>query len=169
MKWFWLLPATGNLESKSRSVVSDSLWPHELYSPWNSPGQNTQVDSFSLLEGIFPTQGLNWGLPHCRRILYQLSHKGSPQETLNGNKRKCWLFKFLRSYFSWRSRDLQHWVVWKNDCIPVSAPPLSVNISDQNTDPIYLKDRVHIVQTGSHRLCESCSREMHSCLPQGCR
>ena len=46
--------------------------------PWNSLGQNTGVGSLSLLQGIFPTQGLNPGLPHCRRILYQLSHKGSP-------------------------------------------------------------------------------------------
>ena len=35
--------------------------------------------ALSLLQGIFPTQGLNPGLPHCRRILYQLSHKGSPR------------------------------------------------------------------------------------------
>ena len=61
--------------SDSRSVVSDSLWPHDLYSPWNSPGQNTGVGSRSLLWGIFPTQGLNKGLPHCRQILYQLSHR----------------------------------------------------------------------------------------------
>ena len=61
----------------SRSVVSDSLWPHGLYSPWNSPGQNTGVGSHFLLQGIFPTQGLNPGLLHCRRILSQLSHKGS--------------------------------------------------------------------------------------------
>ena len=40
--------------------------------PWNSPGQNTGVSSLSLLQGIFPTQGLNPGLPHCRQILYQL-------------------------------------------------------------------------------------------------
>ena len=46
------------------------------YSPWNSPGQNTGVGSLSLLQGIFPTLGLNPGLPHCRQILYQLSHKG---------------------------------------------------------------------------------------------
>ena len=65
--------------SESRSVMSDSLQPHELYSPWNFPGQNTAVDSFPLLQGIFPTQGLNPGLPHCRWILYQLSHKGSPR------------------------------------------------------------------------------------------
>ena len=43
------------------------------------PGQNTGVGSLSFLQGIFPTQGLNPGLPHCRQILYQLSHKGSPR------------------------------------------------------------------------------------------
>ena len=47
-------------------------------SPWNSPGQNTGVTSLSLLQGIFPTQGSNPGLPHCKWILYQLSHKESP-------------------------------------------------------------------------------------------
>ena len=62
----------------SHSVMSNSLRPHGLYSPWNSPGQNTGVGSLSLLQGIFPTQGSNPGLPHCRWILYQLSHKGSP-------------------------------------------------------------------------------------------
>ena len=60
------------------SVVSDSLQPHGLYGPWNSPGQNTGVGSLSLLQGIFPTQELNPGLPHCRWILYELSHQGSP-------------------------------------------------------------------------------------------
>ena len=58
--------------------MSDSLQPHGLYSPWISLGQNTGVGSLSLLQGIFPTQGSNPGLPHCRRILYQLSHKESP-------------------------------------------------------------------------------------------
>ena len=66
-------------KSESCSVVSDSLRPHGLYSPWNSPGQNTGVGSCSLLQGIFQTQGWNPGLPHCRRILYQLSHKGTPR------------------------------------------------------------------------------------------
>ena len=59
--------------------MSDSLRPHGPYSPWNSAGQNMGVGSLSLFQGIFPTQGLNPGLPHYRRILYQLSHKGSPQ------------------------------------------------------------------------------------------
>ena len=40
------------------------------YSPWNSPGQNTGVGSLSLLQQIFPTQEFNWGLLHCRQILY---------------------------------------------------------------------------------------------------
>ena len=61
------------------SVVSDSVQPHGLYSPWNSPGQNTGVGSLSLLQEIFPTQGSNPVLPHCRWILYQLSHEGSPR------------------------------------------------------------------------------------------
>ena len=65
--------------SESHSVVSNFLWPHGLYSPWNSPGQNTGVGSLSLLQGIFPTQGLNLGLSHCRWILYQLSHEESPR------------------------------------------------------------------------------------------
>ena len=66
-------------ESESRLVISDSLRPHGLYSPWNSPGQNTGVGTLSLLQGIFPTQGSNPGLWHCRQILYQLRHKGSPR------------------------------------------------------------------------------------------
>ena len=66
-------------ESESHSVVSDSLQPHELYSPWDSPGQNSEMGSLSLLQGIFPTHGWNPGLPHCSWILYQLSHQGSPR------------------------------------------------------------------------------------------
>ena len=57
--------------------MSNSLQPHGLYSPWNSPGQNTGEGSLSLLQGIFSTQGLNPGLLHYRQILYQLSHKES--------------------------------------------------------------------------------------------
>ena len=58
--------------------MSDSWRTLGLCSPWNSPGQNNGMGSCSLLQGIFPTQGSNPGLPHCRQILYQLSHKGSP-------------------------------------------------------------------------------------------
>ena len=64
-------------ESESHSVLSDSLRPHGLYSPWNSPGQNTGVGSLFLLQGTFPTQGLNLDILHYRQILYQLNHKRS--------------------------------------------------------------------------------------------
>ena len=56
--------------SESRSVVSNSLWLHGLYIPWNSPGQNTGVSSLSFLQGIFPTQGSNPGLLNCWQFLY---------------------------------------------------------------------------------------------------
>ena len=49
-------------ESENCSVTSDSLLPLGIYSPWNSPGQNTGVGSLSFLQGIFPTQGSNLGL-----------------------------------------------------------------------------------------------------------
>ena len=64
--------------SESRSVVSNSLQLHGLQSPWNSPGKNIGVGSWSLLQEVFPMQGSNPGLMHCRWICYQLSHEGSP-------------------------------------------------------------------------------------------
>ena len=69
-------------ESVSCSVVSDSLWSHGLQAarllwPWNSLGKNTGVGCHFLFQGIFPTQGSNLGLLHCRRILKGLSHQGS--------------------------------------------------------------------------------------------
>ena len=76
----------------SRSVVSNSLWLHGMQHarlPCPSPTPRAWSNScplnrwcqpnISLLQGIFPTQGSNPGLPHCRWILYQLSHKGNPR------------------------------------------------------------------------------------------
>ena len=63
--------------SESLLVVSDSATTKTI-PPWNSPGQNMGVGSLPLLQGIFPIHALNPGLPHCRQILYQLSHQGSP-------------------------------------------------------------------------------------------
>ena len=59
--------------------LSDSLWLHGIYSPWNSPGQNTGVGSYCLLQSIIPIQESNPGLPYYTQILYQLRHKGSPR------------------------------------------------------------------------------------------
>ena len=68
------------MEGESESEVTQSCPtlcdPMDLYSPWNSPGQYTGVGSLSLLQGIFPTQVLNLGLPHCRQTLYPLSLQG---------------------------------------------------------------------------------------------
>ena len=69
-------------ESENCSVMSDSLQPHRLNSPQNSPDQSSGVDSISLLQGIFPTQESNQGLLHYRQILYQLSYQGSPRYAL---------------------------------------------------------------------------------------
>ena len=72
----------GALEVKwsevSYSTMPNSLWPRGLYSPWNSPGQNTGMGRLSFLQ-IFPTHGWNPGISHYRQILYQLRHKGSPR------------------------------------------------------------------------------------------
>ena len=75
-KWKW-----------SCSVVSDSLRPRgrqptRLLRPWDSPSKNTGVGCHFLLQGIFPTQGSNPGLLHCRQTLYRLSHQGSPDMRL---------------------------------------------------------------------------------------
>ena len=64
----------------SCSVVSDSLRPHRLeptrlLCPWDFPGNSTGVDCHFLLQRIFPIQGSNPGLPHCRQTLYHLSHQ----------------------------------------------------------------------------------------------
>ena len=58
-----------------------NLWTvARLFCPWNSPVKNTGVGCHSFPQGIFPTQGLNPGLLHCRKIVYYLSHQGSLTE-----------------------------------------------------------------------------------------
>ena len=86
--------------------MSDSLRPYGLYSPWNSPGQNTGVGSLFPLWEIFPTQRLNPGLLHCRWILYQLSCKGNQSLTFE------WLvskdvekYKLIHKVLSWCCKD----------------------------------------------------------------
>ena len=54
------------------------LYPARFLSSWDFPGKNTGMDCHFLLQGIFPTQGSNLGLPHCKQTLYRLSHQGSP-------------------------------------------------------------------------------------------
>ena len=103
-------------ERKWKSLSHVQLLSHGLYSPWNSPGQNTGVGSLFLLQGIFPTQGLNPGVPHCRWTLYQLSHKGSTR-TLE------WVACPFSSGSSWSRNQtgvsftgsgfFTNWAIWK--------------------------------------------------------
>ena len=107
--------------------MSNSFWPHGLRSPWTSLGQNTGMGSCFLLQGIFPTQGLNPGLLHCRWILYQLSH----QEALYllgwlllKDKKKIELsydpaIPFLDTYLK-KTKTL----IWKDTCIPMFTAAL---------------------------------------------
>ena len=67
-----------NFSLAMKVKVKVAQWCPTLCNPMDyTPGQNTGVGSLSLLQGIFPTQGSNPGLPHCRQILYQLSSQGS--------------------------------------------------------------------------------------------
>ena len=88
----------GTFHLKWKSISHVCLKPQGLYGPWNSPGQNTEVGSLSLLQGIFPTQGSNSGLLHCRQVLYQLSHKGSP-----------WTVEWITYSFSSGSSRPRNW------------------------------------------------------------
>ena len=83
---------------KSLSCVPLFATPSTIDSPWNSPGRNTGVGSHSLLQGIFPTQGSNSGLPHCRWILYQMSHQGNPCSLMSPIK-SLLLFREVLDYF----------------------------------------------------------------------
>ena len=98
--------------SEGESQSCPTLWPHRLHSPWNSPGQNTGVGSLSLLQGIFPTQGWNPGLPHCRQILYQLSYQGSPTNIrLSYNNIKwCLMYSGVRFCSSWAKETPSVWI-----------------------------------------------------------
>ena len=75
-------------ESESRPIMSNSLQPHGLYSPWNSLDQNTGEGSLFLLQGRNRTR-----LPNCRRILYQPSHCWSMPENSKQSE-----FKGIKSY-----------------------------------------------------------------------
>ena len=84
-------------EIVSHSVESDSLQHHgpqpiSLLSPWDFLGKNTEVGCHSLLQMIFPTQGLNRDLLHCGQILYSLSHQGSPGASWADHKSKKKIF-----------------------------------------------------------------------------
>ena len=88
-------------ESKLRSCVR--LCNPMDCSPWNSTGQSIGVGSLSLLQGIFPIQGSKPGLLHCRQILYQPSHEGSPASMWNEcNCVVVWTFFGIALLWGWK-------------------------------------------------------------------
>ena len=98
-----------------------TLRPHELYSPWNSPGQNTGVSSLFLLQGIFSTQESNPGLPHCRQIRCQLSHKRSCWELPRWLPNRCFYLTWVIGTSShldpgrWHHRyEFPHFLWWRS-------------------------------------------------------
>ena len=99
--------------------------------------QECLVGGHSLFQGIFPTQGLTPGLPHCRRILYQLSHQRSP----GANRLSCTLFSrfhigvliysiwFLDSLHSiWQSLDLSTSLQMTQFCFLLCLSNISLHI-----------------------------------------
>ena len=107
------------------SVMADSLRPCGLYSPRDSPVQNTGVGSHSLLQGIFPTQGLSPGLLHFRQILYQLSHQGSSRilewgaypfsrgssQPRNWTRVSCIAGGFFTSWATWEAQAIKEFLL----------------------------------------------------------
>ena len=99
----------------SLSVASDSLRHHvlqptRLLCPWDSPGKNTGMGCHALLQGIFPIQGSNLGLLHCRWILYHLSNQDSPGEGQDEEGRLNY------DQHTERKRGLQVLVIWPRSC-----------------------------------------------------
>ena len=121
-----------NVKLKLRVIQSClTLRSRGLYSPWNSPGQNTGVGSCSLLQGIFPNQGLNPGLLHCRWFLYQLSHQGI------WNVGTCffpclihWLGP-IKKHLLWVSEHVWAWKLW---------------LWKRSSTPTYNKEKFHSVR-----------------------
>ena len=118
------------------------LCPAQLYSPWNSPGQNIGVCSLSLLQGIFPTQVSSLGLPHYRQSLYQLSHKGSPRilkrVAYPFSRRNCTRVSCIAGTFftNWGMREAHNLSV----LFPNSEPAhCSMSISNPHTGLIHIQ------------------------------
>ena len=103
----WLCPALNSVQwvSESLSVVAESLWPHGLYSPWNSPGQNTGVSSLSLLQGIFPTQGPN---PNPNPNSFMAVGRGFSH--IAGRFFTSWTMREAQIQFSTDRQFEEHWL-----------------------------------------------------------
>ena len=137
-------------EEAKVAQLLESFQSHGLYSPRNSPGQNTGVGSLSLLQGIFPTQGLNPGLPHCRQILYQLSQQGSPRilewvaylfsRGSSWPRNRTRGFCMAGGFFtSWAIGEAQRWGTW---------PPVWQNSTNGNQEARPIQEDISFLLPG---------------------
>ena len=136
------------------ALATHGLWPARLLCPWDSPGKNTGVGCHFLLQGIFPTQGLNLGLLQCRKILYWLSYQGSLTNVckhLCFFQHICYICAYVLSRFSrvWLFETL--WTV-------AHQTPLSMGSPGKNTGVGYsaLLGRIFLAQGSDPSLCVSC-------------
>ena len=143
--------------------MSNSLESHRLYSPWNSPDQNPGVGSCSLLQGIFPTQGSNPGLPQCRQILYQLSQPVQFSRTfrlpLKAKTFKmiyiCFINAWLKRWGSSFGKKVLLEVIFLYDLVPLlteekriswSRPPLLFSCLTMHTCSLSIASLVKVSQ-----------------------
>ena len=117
----------------SHLVVSDSFQPHGPPG-FSVHGENAGVGCHALLQGIFPTQGSNPGLPHCRQIVYHLSHQGSPRilewaaypfsRGSSQPRNQTGVFCTAGGFFT-------NWAISATQCTVAHRTPLSMGFSSQ--------------------------------------
>ena len=92
------------------------------------PGKNTGVGCHFLLQGIFPTQGSNPGLPHCRQILYQLSHKGRPLAEPQGKSKYICICIYIYIYIFFYRHIFFFLLEKENEAVTVTHQPYSETV-----------------------------------------
>ena len=128
------------------------MWLAKLLCPWNSLGKNTGVGSHYLLQGIFLTQGSNWGLPHCRQILYYLSPPGKPLQVAISSTISCPQLTRPRMG-TWTqgrcfSGELGHELACKKMSQAIRLPPLGICWETWKTQTLSVGDslsKCHVV------------------------
>ena len=130
----------------SCSVMSNSLWsqglePTRLLHPWDFPGKNTGMGCHILLQEIFPTQGLNLGLLHCRQMLYHLSHQESHQVFWREQYNPLALLLLKNNFLATRRsmQDLSS-LIRDESCFPYSGSTVST-AGPPGKSPLTLLDR----------------------------
>ena len=117
----------------SRSVVSDSLQPQglqpaRLLCPWGCSRQEYWHGLPALLQGIFPIQGSNPGLPHCEQILHRLSHEGSPLSGLELEKFTFYAWTSTLNCLWWGSRNRNRSGIQQWRLTPSDSPQLRISV-----------------------------------------